>query len=229
MRTQALSCAALAAGLMAWAGCAGQPSHVAFDGDREAGPVTRGVESWAEERMHEGLRGLRVENGLIAIDAKSAAKLQQSLTKADAPAALSRGAALMDENDFPGAVGEYRTAILADTSNPDGYIGLGDAALGEKEDTLALAAYRSAAKLAPGSTEAGMKLAETLNRTGDLAGWAGELEKVLAINPQHGEAHARLAVARYYMGDREAARAEIALAEQFGGAVPPQLKDMLNN
>jgi Tfp pilus assembly protein PilF len=94
---------------------------------------------------------------------------------------------------------------------------------------MALAAYRTAVMLAPRDVDARMKLAETINRNGDIAGWATELESVLAIDPRHGEAHARLAVAQYYLGNREAAREEIVLAERFGGAVPPQLKDLVNN
>ncbi|MBK7406147.1 MAG: hypothetical protein IPJ41_16465 [Phycisphaerales bacterium] len=228
-RTHGALAAALAAGVLGLVGCAGQSSQLSFDGDREAGPVTRGTESWAEQRMHEGLRGLRIQDGLVTIDAREAAKLQKGLTKADAAQALSRGASLYAENDFPGAVGEFRTAILADTSLADGYVGLGDASIGEKEDTLALAAYRTATRLAPNDTAIGMKLAETLNRTGDLAGWTAELERLLAIDPAQGEAHARLAVAKYYAGDREGALAQIRLADQFGGNVPPQLRDMLNH
>lgn len=120
-----------------------------------------------------------------------------------------------------------RLAILADRDNARAFEGLGDALLGKRKDGDALAAYRTAAMLDPSDADLRLKYAETINRAGDLNGWAAELERIVAFAPEHGEAHARLAVARYYLGDHGGARAHVALAERFGGAVPPQLKAMI--
>lgn len=228
-RMQLVCLAAMAAGVAGLAACSSQSARVSGDGAGAAGPVSTDAQDYRKIRFAEAMRGLVIEDGLVRPDAAAAQDLLRGLGEADAGAALARGHALMAENDYSGAAGEYRTAILADSSLAAGYIGLGDALLGKKKDDLALAAYRTAVLQAPESVEARMKLAETLNRNGDIAAWAAELENVLALDPAHGEAHARLAVARYYLGDQESARREIRLADRFGGTVPPQLRDMINN
>ncbi|HZW08385.1 MAG TPA: hypothetical protein VFF69_00640 [Phycisphaerales bacterium] len=224
-----LWCAACAAGAMALAGCTGQATRVSIEGDGAAGPVAKSPEDYRKVRFAEAMRGLAIRDGLVRVDAEAAGELALNLRPADGAGAIARGESRLAENDFSGAVAEYRTAILADAGSAAGYEGLGDALVCKRKDDMALAAYRTAVMLAPRDADARMKLAETLNRNGDIAGWAAELENVLAIDGGHGEAHARLAVARYYLGDKEAAREEIVLAERFGGAVPPQLRDLVNN
>ena len=142
---------------------------------------------------------------------------------------MARGDALLGENDFSGAIGEYRLAVLADKTSAAAYAGIGRALLGKKKDDMAMAAYRTAVLYAPADADIRLQYAETINANGDLEGWARELEQVLVLDPEHGGAHARLAVARYYLGDRDAARHEIELADRFGGAVPATLRAMLNN
>lgn len=221
--------AACAAGAMVLAGCSGQTSQVSIDGAGAAGPVSQDPDNYKKARFAEAMRGLEIRDGLVQVDEGAAADLIRGLGADDGPAALARGDALMAENDFTGAAGAYRTAILADAQDASGYVGLGDALIGKKKDDMALAAYRTAVLLSPRSTGARMKYAETINRNGDVGGWAAELRNVLALDPSHGEAHARLAVASYYLGDREGALREIELAERFGGVVPPQLKVMVND
>lgn len=218
-----LGCAAalVAAGIVT-GGCTGPEARVAG----ETGPVFRSPDDYRVVRFNEAWRGLRIEQGLIVVDRKAAAGLEAG----DPGEAIARGDRLLREsNGFTGAVGEYRSALLADPTSVEALVGLGEALLGRKDDTRALAAFRTASTLAPEDSEIRLKYAETLNRTGDLEGWASELEALLAADPRHGEAHARLAVARWYQGDAEAARRQAALAERFGGTVPPQLKAMLEN
>ncbi|HRQ74177.1 MAG TPA: hypothetical protein PLU35_14220 [Phycisphaerales bacterium] len=192
-----------------------------------AGPESQDQWDYRRIRFAEAMRGLRIQDGLVRVDEQAAADIMRGLAVADSPAAVARGHALMGENDFTGAAGEYRLAILADRDNARAYEGLGDALLGKRKDGDALAAYRTAAMLDPADADLRLKYAETINRSGDLSGWAAELERIVAFAPEHGEAHARLAVARYYLGDHDGARAHAALAERFGGAVPPQLKAMI--
>lgn len=221
-----LWCAIAAAGAAGLAGCSGQGAHVepgVSVGD--TGPVARSTEDYRKIRFAEAWRGLAIEDGLIVVDRGAAAGLEIG----DAGEAIARGDALFAANTFSGAIGEYRLALLADETNVEAMFKLGEALLGKRDDERALAALRTASMLAPERTDIRLQYAETINRTGDLDGWADELENVLAIDPGHGEAHARLAVARYYQGDREEARRRVALAEKFGGNVPPQLKAMLNN
>jgi|GEM_PF-2525886 len=192
-----------------------------------AGPESQDQWDYRRIRFAEAMRGLRIQDGLVRVDEAAAADLVRGLGVADSAPAVARGHALMGENDFTGAAGEYRLAILSDRDNARAYEGLGDALLGKRKDGDALAAYRTAAMLDPANADLRLKYAETINRAGDLDGWAAELGRIVAFAPEHGGAHARLAVARYYLGDLEGARAEVALAERFGGAVPPQLKAMI--
>lgn len=219
-----LWCAVGAAAAWSLAGCSGQ-SSARVDGAGAAGPVIRSTDDYRKVRFDEAWRGLRIEDGLLVADTGAARDLQIG----DAAGAVARGDALMEENDFTGAIGAYRLAVLAGERELEALMGIGYALLGKKKDDMALAAFRSATVVAPEDTDARMMYADALNRVGDLDGWARELENVLALEPEHGEAHARLAVAKHYLGDREGARREVALAERFGGAVPPQLKEMLKD
>lgn len=221
-----LWCAIAAAGAAGLAGCSGQDVYVdpgVSVGD--AGPVATSPEDFRKLRFAEAWRGLTIKDGLVVVDREAAADLPIG----DAGEAIARGDVLFAENTFSGAIGEYRLALLADETNVDAMHKLGEALLGKRNDEKALAALRTASMLAPERTDIRLQYAETINRTGDIDGWADELENVLAIDAAHGEAHARLAVARYYQGQRDEARRQVALAEKFGGNVPPQLKAMLNN
>ena len=217
-----LWCAIAAAGAAGLAGCSGQGAYVDTGA---AGPVATSTEDFRKLRFAEAWRGLAIEDGLIVVDREAAA----GLPVGEAGAAIARGDALFAENTFSGAVGEYRLALLADETNVEAMYKLGEALLGKRDDARALAALRTASMLAPQRADIRLQYAETLNRNGDIDGWADELENLLAIDDAHGEAHARLAVARYYGGDLDAARRHVTLAEKFGGNVPPQLKAMLNN
>ena len=241
-----LWCAITAAGIAGLAGCTGQASHIETTrshgsesraigsihgsesratGEAAVGPVVKSTEDYRKVRFAEAFRGLAITDGVVVVDRAAA----QGLAVGNAAEAFARGDALYAENDFTGAIGEYRFVILADDTSAAAYAGLGNALLGKKKDKAALAAYHTAVLLAPEDLEIRMKFAETTNRVGDLDGWARELESILILDPEHGEAHARLAVARHYQGDPDAARREIALADRFGGTVPPQLRVLLNN
>jgi predicted Zn-dependent protease len=221
-----LWCAIAAAGAAGLAGCSGQSARVdVAESAAAAGPVVTSTEDFRKLRFAEAWRGLKIEGGLVVVDRDAAADLPIG----DVSEAIARGDALFAENTFSGAIGEYRLALLADETNVEAMYKLGEALLGKRNDEKALVALRTASMLAPERTDIRLQYAETINRNGDVDGWADELENVLALDAAHGEAHARLAVARYYQGNRDDAKRQIALAERFGGNVPPQLKAMLNN
>ena len=224
MNRFALWCALAAAGVAGLAGCAGQPVHVE-SADGAAGPVVRSTDDYRKIKFAEAFRGLEVVDGMLAVDREAARGLKVG-TFAEA---MARGDELLGQNDFSGAIGEYRLAVLADETRAEPYAKIGRALLGKKKDGMAMAAYRTAVMLSPEDADIRLAYAETINATGDLDGWAAELERVLAIAPEHGGAHARLAVARFYLGDREAAAREIELADRFGGEVPAVLRDRLSN
>lgn len=213
-----------AAGMAGLAGCAGQATHIETS-DGAAGPVARSTDDYRKLRFEEAFRGLAVSDGMLVVDRDGA----RGVARADRDASLDRAEALLAQNDFTGAIGEYRVAVLADERCAEAYAGIGRALLGKKKDEMALAAYRTAVTLAPRDTGYGLAYAETINAVGDIDGWARELERVLAIDPEFGDAHARLAVARYYQGDKAAARRELELAERFGGQAPSALRGLINN
>lgn len=219
-----LWCAIAATGVAGLAGCAGQATHVEST-EGALGPVVKTTDDYRKLRFEEAFRGLKVVDGLVVVDRAAA----RGLAVGDHAGAMARGDALLGENDFSGAIGEYRLAVLADKTSAEAYAGIGRALLGKKKDDMAMAAYRTAVLYAPADAEIRLQYAETINANGDLEGWARELEQVLVLDSEHGGAHARLAVARYYLGDRDAARHEIELADRFGGAVPATLRAMLNN
>lgn len=215
----------LAGVVVALGGCAGSGDGArATASAGDAGPVST-VDDYRKARFEAAMRGLEVRDGRVAIDREAARGVEVE----GVLEAVSRGHELLGENDFSGAVGAFRTAILAEPSVAVGYLGLGDALVCKKKDGMALAAFRTAVDLEPANVPARMRLAETLNRTGDIEGWADELGRVLELDPANGEAHARLAVALYYLGDREGALAEIGLAERHGGVVPGALKANLQH
>lgn len=213
-----------AAGVVGLAGCTGQPARVDV-ADGAAGPVVKSTDDYRKVRFAEAFRGLEVADGIIVVNRAAAADLRVG----DAGQAMARADELLGQNDFSGAIGEYRNALLADETNAAAYAGIGRALLGKKKDDIALAAYRTAVALDADNTDYRLAYAETINANGDVDAWARELDALLAIDPEHGEAHARLAVARYYQGDLDAARHEIQLADRFGGQVAGALRARLSN
>lgn len=213
-----------AAGTLWLGGCAGQSARMTVPEGAGASPVVRDIEDYREEQMERALRGLEVVDGRMVVNRGAAGGVGVGAF-ADS---MARGDAELAQNNFANAVGAYRTALLADDGSAEAWAGVGRGLLGEKDDAKAMAAFRTAAALAPENTEIGVQYAETINANGDIEGWARELERVLAVDPGCGAAHARLAVAEYYLGDKDAARREIDLADRFGGRVAGALRAMLN-
>lgn len=91
----------------------------------------------------------------------------------------------------------------------------------------ALDAFRKAARLDPKRIASRLGVAETLQRLGRLDEAASEWRQVLALDPDHGPSHQRLAVAEYYLGDLEAARGHADAAARSGHPAPPQLLTLL--
>ncbi len=193
-----------------------------------ASPVVKSMDDYRKIRTAKALEGLRFENGLVVVDAKAAPSLLASSDAMSSQEVFKAMPEMRAHNDFTGALSAYRWAILDNPDNAKAYEGLGDALIAKRKDDKALAAYRTAAALSPNDVGIRMKLAETINRNGDLQGWADELANVLALDPDNGQAHARMAVAMHYLGDDQGAREEMALAEQLGGDVPGALKAILS-
>lgn len=193
-----------------------------------ASPVVKSTDDYRKIRTAKALEGLRFEDGLVVVDAKAAPSLLASPKAMSSQEVFKAMPEMRAHNDFTGALAAYRWAILQDPDNAKAYEGLGDALIAKRKDDKALAAYRTAVALSPKDVGMRMKLAETINRNGDVQGWADELANVLALDPDNGQAHARMAVAKHYLGDDQGARKEMALAEQLGGDVPGALKAILS-
>ena len=89
--------------------------------------------------------------------------------------------------------------------------------LSEKSPEKAVGLYEMALALEPGNPEIRLSVgAQLLNLPGMLDRSIVELEKAVAMAPEHGEAHLFLCVAQLTAGNMEVARSELGLAEKFG-------------
>ncbi|MEW6252738.1 MAG: hypothetical protein AB1716_19045 [Planctomycetota bacterium] len=182
---------------------------------------------YRKEELRLAMRGLQYDTGRVVVDEAFAATIAERGDVAAAEAEYARGAALLDENARIEAIGAFTRAVLIAPGEARFYTGLGWALLWKGKDAEAEAAFRTGLDLAPDSVELRFLLADTLNRRGDLAGSITQFQALLVQDPQHAEAHGRLAVLLYYAGDLAAAGAHAQAAERLGQPVAPQLLPLL--
>lgn len=89
--------------------------------------------------------------------------------------------------------------------------------IAEKSPEKAVGMYDMALALEPVNPEIRLSVgAQLLNLPGMLERSVVELEKAVAMAPEHGEAHLFLCIAQLTAGNMEVARSELTLAEKFG-------------
>jgi len=147
----------------------------------------------------------------------------------EADAARAEGDRLLAGNRFVDAVGAYGLALRHDPTDLDAYRGLAMALVPEGRSDLAVAVMKTAADRAEGAKRDDLRV-----RLGELQWSIGaydaayeELSSVVEDAPDHGVAHARLAIWSYYRNDDAAAWRHVGAARANGATLPPQFIDLL--
>ena len=181
-----------------------------------------------KEQLRLNMRGLKYDSGRVVIDQAFAATIADRGSRAAAEAELARGDALMLENDWIEAIGAFTHAVLILPQEPRYYAALGRALEIKGKDAEAEAAFRTGLDLAPESTGLRYALADLLARRANLDGAIAEFRTLLEQDPQYPDAHTRLAIQLYYVGDKDGAWEHVRAAEALGQEVPPQFVELLS-
>jgi Flp pilus assembly protein TadD len=194
-------------------------------------PVGTGAASpdWRRERERQALRGLLYDTGRVEIDAAFAAAIPDRGNVTAARAEYARGLAQLEENDQLGALATFTRAVIMAPDQAEFYVGLARALIYRGGlSQQAFAALRTGLDLDANSVELHYLRADLLNRVGEREAAEDEYRVVLALDPDHGEAHVRLAVLSYYADDIAGAWEHYRTAETLGAEVPTQLVPLLN-
>ncbi|MFQ5807266.1 MAG: tetratricopeptide repeat protein [Phycisphaerae bacterium] len=177
--------------------------------------------------LWRAMRGLRYDSGRVEIDEPVADTIAQPGTRAQAIAEYERGKTLLRRNMRIQAIEAHTRAVLIMPDEAVLYEGLGTALLTVAKTTEATAAFRTALDLDPRYLPARFRLAEALQRQRQFQEAADRLREVIRMDPNHAEAHTRLAILLYYLGDDTGAWAQVHAAETLGSSVPPQFRELL--
>lgn len=177
----------------------------------------------AQEAWAEAVRGLSFETGLVVVD--------QPPPRSDVAAArrlLEQGDVEKAANRRTQAVAACAAAVRAAPDLPEAHFALGEAMIMKGKTDLAIACYRTIIDLRPENIEARVELANALAREMRLEEAIAEMEAVLALDPDHGPAHERLAIWHYYGENYAAAWEHVRAARAAGLEMPPQFITLLS-
>ena len=176
-------------------------------------------------RLAEAMAGLRYDGERVQPDGSRAPGTDPAASGDH----LTQAWHLLEGNRFVAAIRRFSDAVLSSPTSPEALYGLGRGLLTKGKAPEALAAFSTALTYGPDLDDArfwrGIAL-QQLDRF-DEAGTCWE--ELLRRDPDHGEAHARLAVVRYYSGDLEAARDHYGQARRLAAPVPSVLASLLEN
>lgn len=206
------------------AGCQQTPVAGPVDGDPTLGTTVAPVSERDLERQKafaDAIDGLRFDGGTITVDRR----LPGDAT--DAQARFDEGETLMSTNRRTESIKAFAHAIRIAPNVPEFYIELGHALITKGKTAYAAAAYRTAADLDAENVDALSNLALTLARDGQDDEAIETMNAALAIDPDNGFAHERLAIWHYYAGHDDAAWEHVRQARRVGHPVPPQFVTLL--
>ncbi|MEZ6243744.1 MAG: hypothetical protein R3B57_11965 [Phycisphaerales bacterium] len=222
---------ALAAGL--W-GCAARRAPESYANGASPVSLSREHEEeggrpddWEERQVWLARRGLEFTGDGVRIDEALARDLEYEPGPAASRERVSRSAEFLSHNAVIRAIGAARDAVLADRTNASAYAALGRALIAEREDDLALDAYKTASRLDPGSAPIRAALGDAFNRNGERESARSSYQQAVGLDPTDAKSFGRLAVLDYYLGDDLAAWRHAREAERLGGGVPPQFLVLL--
>lgn len=214
-------------GIVCLAGCqsgqrSGGPIAIEAGGEGTAPPS-----HYRQALLADAMRGLRYDGGRVEIDEPVAATIVRRGPLEEALAEHERGEDLLRRNMRIQAIKAHTRAVLIAPDEPILYEGLGLALLAKGKTPEAVAAFRTALDLEPGLLEARWNLAQALQRQRRFEEAAETFRLVISQDPDHGLAHARLAVVLYYLNDDVGAWTHVRQAEALGAPVPPQFRELL--
>ena len=174
-------------------------------------------ENIKEERFHQAIEGLDFETGFVVVDPIS----QQPNTRL-ASQHHAEGVEAYNQNRIIDAITLQNKAVRTDPNLTAAYNSLGRALLGEGEGKLATAAFRTALALDEQYIDARFNLSYAVAGLGDQAEAIQLMNGVVQAQPNNAEAHERLAIWHYYLGEYETAWSHVHRAQNLGHAMPPQ-------
>ena len=179
------------------------------------------VSDFRRLQFDRALEGVTVVDGLIM--AEPAAMLPATAIQA-----------LVDEVDdllYRGLRAPAIERAVAGVRGAPGHTGmltsLGRALLTTRRTEIALAAFSTAASFDSSDTDAHFLRGVALQRLGERDQAVAAWREVLELDPDHGDAHGRLAAAYWLGSDPVAAREHLFSAEALGASVPTQLAGMI--
>ena len=173
-------------------------------------------------QLDRALEGVSVVDGLIV--AEPAPVLPASAI----PSIIAEVDDLLHRGLRPPAVKRAVAGVRGAPGHAGMMTTLGRALLTTRRTAIAEAAFTTAVGLDPSSIEAHFHRGVTLQRLGDRIGAMTEWREVLDLDPNHGEAHLRLASANWYESRIDEARDHLDEATSLGIAVPNQLTAMID-
>lgn len=174
-------------------------------------------------------RGLQFESDVAEVDPRTAAEVVPNPDPSIAPDEEAIGRHELDLHRVCPAVSAFTRSIINAPTRASAYEGLSEALLRAKKTPEMIAACRSAILLDPELNDARVRMAIGLQLLADVRAAADAWRDVLSYQPSHPEAHGRLAVLLYYLGDFEQAILELQAAEAEGHTYPAQLWDLLRD
>ncbi len=174
-------------------------------------------ENVKEARFHQAIEGLDFETGFVVVDAIGRRPNTRLASKHH-----TEGVEAYNQNRIIDAITLQNKAVRTDPNLAVAYNSLGRALLGEGEGELAAAAFRTALALDEKYTEARFNLSYAVAGLGDQVEAIELMNGVLQAQPDNADAHERLAIWHYYVGEYETAWAHVHHAQNLGHTMPPQ-------
>ena len=175
-----------------------------------------------EARFHQAIEGLDFETGFVVVDPIGRRPNTRLAAKHHA-----QGVEAYNQNRIIDAITLQTKAVRTDPNWPVAYNSLGRALLGEGEGELATAAFRTALALDEQYTEARFNLSYAVAGLGDQEEAIELMNGVVQAQPDNVQAHERLAIWHYYLGEYETAWSHVHRAQNLGHAMPAQFMVLL--
>jgi hypothetical protein len=200
------------------AGCSGAP-----DVERN-GPLPIGVD--ADPRLAAAMAGLIYGDELVRVDPDWPVGVRGHEASQQL---IVEGHRLLAINHSTEAVRTFSDAVLAAPDLVDAYDGLGHALFLARRRPEALAAFRTVLGIDGSRHETRFALGATLQSMGRVPEAVVAWSEVVAAEPDHGPAHARLAAGHYLLGDLSSTRFHAERADDLGSMIPGQIAEVLEN